>query len=130
MGNSQIKYWDEIVDKRAKNFNRFQKEIENNEDFISLNVSHMDLISNFAMPIICKNKEIFEKYKKRFEENDVEIRPIIAGDLTQQPFYKKYIKNNMNCENASFIYQNGFYFANNPELSDEEINFLCQLLKI
>ncbi len=130
LGNSQIKYWDEIVDKRAKNFNRFQKEIENNEDFISLNVSHMDLISNFAMPIICKNKEIFEKYKKRFEENDVEIRPIIAGDLTQQPFYKKYIKNNMNCENASFIYQNGFYFANNPELSDEEINFLCQLLKI
>jgi len=89
----------------------------------------MDLVSNFAMPVVCKSKEIFEKYKNRFEENQVEIRPIIAGDITQQSFYKKYVSNSHNCENARFIHQNGFYFANNPELSEKEIDFLCQLLK-
>jgi len=52
----------------------------------------MDLISNFAMPVVCKNKKLLEKYKKRFSSNDVEIRPVIAGNMVRQPFYKKYLK--------------------------------------
>ena len=129
LGNTQIQYWDEIISKRASNFNRFQRKIENNDDFMPLNVSHMDVISNFAMPVICKSKEIFERYKKKFKDNNVEVRPIIAGDMTQQPFYKKYIKDLHGCENARFIHQNAFYFGNNPELTQQELNLLCDLLE-
>lgn len=129
LGNLQLQYWDQIVSKRENNFRRFQKEIENNNDFMPLDVSHMDLVSNFAMPVICKNEKLSEKYKKKFEKNDVEIRPIIAGDITKQPFYKKYIQENRVCKNADFIHQNGFYFPNNPELTEKEIDLLCKLLQ-
>jgi len=128
IGNIQINYWDEIVSKREENFRLFQSVIEKNDDFIPLDLRHMDLISNFAMPVICKNEEAFKKYKTRFVKNNVEIRPIIAGNIEAQPFYKKYIKNKSICLNSSFVHKKGFYFGNNPELTHEELNLLCSLL--
>jgi len=76
-----------------------------------------------------KYKEYFEKYKKRFEENEVEIRPIISGNMVDQPFFKKYFPNQGPFPNASFIHENGFYCGNNPEMNPEEINFIKELLK-
>ena len=128
LGNEQLQYWDEIVAKRALNFQQFQKAAENNPDLLPLHVQHMDCISNFAMPVVCKDKEVLEKYKKRFEDNRVEIRPIIAGDMTQQPFYRKYVSSGEHCTNARFVHQNGFYFCNNPELTGEEVDILHSLL--
>jgi len=128
LGNRQLQYWDEIVSTRENNFKRFQNCIESNDDFLSLDVRHMDVVSNFAMPVVCRTHESFEKYRKRFENAQVEIRPIIAGDMTKQPFYKKYVTNESLCENADFIHKNGFYFPNNPELTEEEIALLCDLL--
>jgi CDP-6-deoxy-D-xylo-4-hexulose-3-dehydrase len=88
----------------------------------------MDIISNMAMPVICISPKKTEFYKKKFAPL-VEIRPIIAGIISHQPFYKKYIKEISNCPNADFIHKNGFYFANNPELTQAEIKLICNLLK-
>jgi len=129
LGNIQISYWDEIVSRRENNFNLFQSAIEKNDDFIPLKLDHMDLVSNFAMPVICKDKAKFEKYKQRFIEKEVEVRPIIAGNIENQPFYKKYIRTSNNCINSNFAHENGFYFGNNPELKGQEIFFLCNLLR-
>jgi CDP-6-deoxy-D-xylo-4-hexulose-3-dehydrase len=129
LGNQQLSYWDEIVDKRQKNFERFQKATETNDELLPLNVQHMDVVSNFAMPIVCKTTELFEKYRAKFESAHVEIRPIIAGDMTKQPFFRKYSKDSPLCKNADFVHKNGFYFPNNPELTEEEVALLCQLLQ-
>ncbi len=130
LGNIQLQYWDEIVQKRQDNFNIFQEVVSKNNDFFALNVDHMDLVSNFAIPVVCKHEKLFIKYKEKFESNDVEIRPIIAGDITKQPFYRKYLaeKDSKFCKNADFIHKNGFYFGNNPEMEGEEIKLLCGLL--
>lgn len=128
LGNIQLDYWDEIVSKRFDNYKIFQTAEENNDDFLTLKVGHMDIVSDFAMPVICKNQDDLKKYKERFLSNNIEIRPIITGDITQQPFYKKYVSDIRNCPNAQFIHQNSFYFPNNPELSKEEINLLIGLL--
>ena len=130
MGNNQLPYWDEIVHKRFNNFKRFYNAQKKNKDFILLDISHMDLISNFAMPVICKTKNFFEKYRERFEKNNVEIRPIIAGNIMEQPFYAKHNnKNDMECKNTQLIHKYGFYFGNNPELTAKEVDLLCGLLK-
>ena len=129
LGNIQINYWNEIVLNRQNNFRVFHEAEEKNDDFLTLDVGHMDIVSNFAMPVICKNQSDLKKYKDKFLSNNVEIRPIIAGDITQQPFYKKYVSDIINCPNAQFIHKNSFYFPNNPELNDDEINLLVRLLK-
>lgn len=129
IGNIQINYWDEIVGKREKNFNTFLSVINQNEDFYQYNLEHMDLVSNFAMPIICKNAEMAEKYRNKFLNAGVEIRPVIAGNMTMQPFYKKYVKDIEPLPNSDLVHENGFYFGNNPELTNSEIKVLCDLLK-
>jgi CDP-6-deoxy-D-xylo-4-hexulose-3-dehydrase len=129
LGNSQLRYLDEIVRKRAENFSRFREAAGTNPDILPLSVGHMQTVSNFAMPIICRDEETFKRYRRRFEGADVEIRPIIAGDMSRQPFYAKYVKNVVPCPNAEFIHKNGFYFGNNPELTDDEIDLLVTLLK-
>lgn len=129
IGCEQIQYWDEIVKKRAENFQAFAKAAEQNSDIVGLELNHMDLVSNFSMPLIFKNKESFEKYKSRFQDNEVEIRPIISGNISNQPFYKKYVKEDSFCDNAQQVHEQGFYFGNNPELTEKEVSLLCQLLK-
>lgn len=129
LGNRQLNYWDIIVKKREKNFKKFKEAMSKNDDLFKLDLEHMDIVSNFAMPVVCKNDELFFYYRKKFEKADVEIRPIIAGDVTLHPFYKKYVKKVSVCTNARLIHRNGFYFGNNPDMTDEEVNYLCNLIR-
>ncbi len=129
IGNMQLNYWDEIVEKREANFEKIHAAMSLNLDFLPLKLEHMKLISNFAVPVICRDKKTFEKYKNKFQKAEVEIRPIIAGDITRQPFFKKYCSTNRVCENSSFVHENGFYFCNSPEYTKVEINKLILLLK-
>lgn len=128
IGNTQMPYWDEIVSKRVSNFSRFSAAMSKNDDFYQYNLSHMDAVSNFSMPIICKTPELAKRYRTKFEEAEVEIRPVIAGNMTEQPFYRKYVDDTAPRPNSDLIHTNGFYFGNNPEMTDEEINTLCGLL--
>ncbi len=128
LGNSQMAFWDEIVEKRANQFAFFQKHIEKNSDFIPLKLSHMQTISAFAMPVVCKNRETAERYRRTFEEAGVEIRPVIAGDMTQQPFFKKHAASLDSCAWAGQIHAAGFYFPNHPELLPEDLVTIQNLL--
>lgn len=128
IGNSQLQYWNEIVSKRADNFRYFNDAMAKNDDFHHYDLSHMTIISNFAMPIVCKTPELARKYRRKFDEAAVEIRPVIAGNMTNQPFYQKYIKDIEPQPNSDLVHTNGFYFGNNPEMTDKEINTLCGLL--
>ncbi len=128
LGNLQIQHWDEVVSAREKNFNAFHERVKNNRNLIALSVGHMDTVSSFAIPIISRNEDVAKKCKARFADNGVEIRPIISGDITQQPFYKKYVKRGAECPNAGFVHANGFYFGNHPELTGDEIGTLSSLI--
>lgn len=129
IANEQVNFYGKIIEKREKNFLVFHDALRENSELYDLQVDHMDVISNFAMPVICKDVELFERYKKKFQKNDVEIRPMIAGDITKQPFYRKYVSDQVTYKNADFIHKQGFYFPNNPELTEEEVDLLVSLIK-
>lgn len=130
IGNSQIKYWDMIVNKRQENFLYLNSVIKKNPDLIAIDSSHMDLVSSFAIPIIVKENRKLKQYMAAFEAAEVEIRPMIAGNMAEQPFYRKYIKNPGFQKNSNFIHNNSFYCGNNPELTDDELELLANLLKV
>jgi CDP-4-dehydro-6-deoxyglucose reductase, E1 len=128
IGNIQIQYWDEIVERRAGNFARFQAAMADNADFYQYELGHMDTISNFAMPLICRTPELALHYREKFAAADVEIRPVIAGNMTKQPFYQKYIPDVQPRPNSDLVHTHGFYFGNNPEMTDAELETLCALV--
>lgn len=126
---TQIPYLDEIVEKRVQNFHKFVKIINSNPDFYDLKHEHLDTLSNFAIPLICKSSEILEKYIEKFEKAGVEIRPIVGWDLTRQLFWTNTYGENPEDTNAKMIHTQWFYFGNSPEYTQEEMDILCWLIK-
>ena len=130
LGNRQLKYLPVIIRKRQANFLILAKKIYAKTDrYFPMRYDHLDVISNFAVPVICRSKKIRDELVKKCN-GIVEIRPIVGGDMTKQPFFRKNIQNfedRWEKSNARLIHEQGLYFGNNPELTAEEIS---QLLKI
>lgn len=125
LGINQLDYIDEIIDRRQENFKKLSR-IYDNEDFFDLSIN-MDKISSFAIPVICKTKEIQNKYINLCQDNEIEVRPIVGGLITEQPFFKKLsAASGVDMPNAQLIHNNGFYFGNNPEMTEEEIEFILE----
>ena len=115
------------MEKREKNFRVINKTIEENDDLIDLDLKHMDKISNFGVPVISKKSK--EPYKKLFDEDNIEIRPIMGGNLTMHPFFKEYTGKKYVLKKSDFVHKNGFYVGNDPELAEDEICRIAKLLK-
>jgi len=124
IGNYQLKYIDEILQKRNANFIKLAPILyKKTKQYYPIKFDHIDFVSNFAVPLICKTEDFQGKLRKKCK-NKIEIRPIVAGDLTQQPFFRKYMPfcaNNFVYPNSQIVYKQGLYFGNNPDLTEEEI---------
>ncbi|MCL5431589.1 MAG: aminotransferase class I/II-fold pyridoxal phosphate-dependent enzyme [Patescibacteria group bacterium] len=129
IGLYQLSYIEDIINKRESNFLRLEKAARKNKDLIFLDHSHIKRLSNFAFPVICKTKELKEKYLKKFQDAGVDARPIITGNIQRQPFFGKYVKRKYSLPGADFIHDNGFYFGNYPELKDSELEVLTECLR-
>lgn len=129
LGNVELSYLDEIIKKRNENFLRIATVLYKNSDlYYPIKFDHMDFLSNFAIPIICKTKKIRDELVERCE-GKIEIRPIVGGNIAEQPFFKKYVKNGrhfLKNNNASLVHQQGLYFGNNPELTENEIKIIIK----
>ncbi|MBI4058020.1 DegT/DnrJ/EryC1/StrS aminotransferase family protein [Candidatus Microgenomates bacterium] len=128
LGKDQIKYADTIINKREKNFKKLSSAIHKRTDlYYPIDTNHIELVSNFAFPLIARNKKIQDIIIKRAKEK-VEIRPLIAGNIVRQPFYK--IHGSMRREklpNADLIHHQGLYFCNNPDLTSRDIDVLIEI---
>ena len=121
IGNTQIKYLDEIIKKRNKNFLELSDFIYSKDKYFPIRYNHIDLVSNFAVPVICKTREIRDELVEKCN-GKLEIRPIVGGDITQQPFFTKYVSDfSDEIKNARLVHAQGLYFGNNPELTQKEI---------
>jgi CDP-6-deoxy-D-xylo-4-hexulose-3-dehydrase len=130
IGNTQIPYLDEIVETRKNTFIEISNKIYNNPDrFYPIRYNHIDLVSNFAFPVICKTKSIRDDLVNKCD-GKVEIRPIVGGDMTMQPFFSKY-KEDIVFEksNARLIHEQGLYFGNNPELTKSEKDLILGIFE-
>lgn len=130
IGNKQLHYLTQIIKKRQANFIEVASSIyEQTHLYYPIKYEHLDTISNFSVPVICKSKKIRDTLVKRCE-GILEIRPIIGGDMTSQPFFKKYMKSLGKLptnSNAKLIHEQGLYFGNNPELTQKEIRLICKI---
>lgn len=128
IGSYQLKFLDTTIKKREKNFKAFLDIYKIADDIYPLKIK-MQTISNFAMPIVCKTKEAMDRYRSYCEARGIEVRPIVGGVMADQPFFKKYIKKKFNIPNARLVHNQGFYFANNPELTKSEVAYILKTFK-
>ena len=102
--------------------------VKQNEEMITLDHSHMSNLSPFVFPVLCKTPEIKEFYLSQFSGAGIEIRPMIAGNIQKQPFFLKYVKDQIPLPNTDFVHRNGFYCGNYPELTTMDRDTICSCL--
>lgn len=124
LGNLQIRYLAQNIATRSTNYHRLAEITRTNEDLQPVDTSHLEFVSNFAYPVVCRSRELRERYASRCHAAGVEIRPMIAGNIQNQPFYKKYVRGDEALPNTDFVDQNGFYFGNYPELTEADLQTL------
>lgn len=120
LGLSQLKLLNDKNTKRYENFINYDSKIKNSY----WKIKYSEFISNFAYPIIHPNKNVIVKNLK---EANVECRPLVCGSISRQPFYyQKY--GHKNYSFSDIIHDYGLYLPNNPDMSCEEIEYICNIV--
>jgi CDP-4-dehydro-6-deoxyglucose reductase, E1 len=122
IGLRAIDKLDNFSKTRNKNFNHYVSHLENNE--LNLVIDPDNFISNFAMPILSKNRN---SIVKKLIENNIECRPLIAGNLANKPFwYENFSKPNL--KNCELLDKYGFYIPNHQDLTTNDLNKIIQII--
>ncbi len=128
LGLFQMQFLDSNISIREKNYLSLEKIILENTDFVPLKHDHIELLSTFAIPIVCKTAELRQNYLSQFSGAGIEIRPMIAGNMQKQPFYKKYVGKEYDLPNTDFLHENSFYCGNYPELTKTDLETITSCL--
>jgi len=124
IGLSQLKRLNINNTKRNENFLYFLKNLDKNKYFVNYNLNG---ISNYAFPIILKNRNINHRnyFEYKLKKANIEFRRGNAGGGNQlrQPYLKKYLKkeNLRSFPNVEYIHNYGYYIGNYPNLKKNKI---------
>ena len=119
IGIEQIKKIHQIVKIRQKNFLRYKSNLKS----FWFQKSDLSILSSFGYATFVKNRLEVYKYLK---SKKIQSRPLICGNIGQQPFIKKNIKTFFNLDNAKFVDKYGIYLPNHTNLSLQDIDFISK----
>lgn len=131
MGRSQLKRLDANVERRTHNLKRFLARIDGTRyrtDF------RLEGSSNYAFNLILREADVglTERLMQRLREAGVEFRRGSAGGGNQvrQPYLRGIVPEGHHREfpHTDHIHFHGFYIGNFPDLSDAEVDELCDII--
>ncbi len=124
LGLEQLKKIRKISTIREMNYNRYR----NNLSTFWCQKSNLKILSSFGYATFVKNRlDVFKYLRKK----KIQSRPLICGNMAQQPFLKNKFKNKINLNNAKFVDKYGIYLPNHANLSQHDIDYISeQFLKI
>lgn len=122
LGLQQLESLEEIIDKRSKNFEYYDKFLD--KKIWRITPPKNSFVSNFAYPIITSK---IKKLVKVLNSESIECRPLICGSISEQPFwYERYGKQKLPF--AKKIHKYGLYLPNHQNLSMSEIKYICEIV--
>lgn len=125
LGLSQLPKLNKFIEIRNRNYGIFL-EICNQYPESLITVDHPG-ISSFVLPFILKDGSKRKTFQKLMLQNGVESRPLISGNLLQQPFLKKYYIRG-DYEVADMLHRNAFYIGNNQFVNNSRLSTLEKLI--
>ena len=129
MGSCQMDFLDETVEARERNYDLLAAVSRENPDLRDLDRSNIDVLSCFAFPVLCRTPELRKSYLAQFAGAGVEIRPMIAGNIQNQPFYIKHTNKTYDLPGTQKVDECGFYCGNYPELTEADLEVLASCLE-
>ena len=122
IGLRAIKKLDNFSNVRNKNLKIYMENIKVN--MLNIQLSDESFNSNFAFPVMNKNKD---KIVKKLLENNIEVRPLIAGNMSKKPMWFN-LYGNLNLKNCDEVEKYGFYLPNHQDLLEDDIKKICNIV--
>tara|TARA_R110000824_G_scaffold45728_2_gene132055 strand:+ start:2934 stop:4097 length:1164 start_codon:yes stop_codon:yes gene_type:complete len=121
LGIKQLDRLEETVAQRNNNYLFYKTNINN--DFWNIEDGG-NFISNFAFPIIHPKRD---SIVKALVAANIEVRPLICGSMGTQPMYTKRF-GRLELPNVSVVDQHGCYVPNHPELTQNELHEIVNIV--
>lgn len=125
LGSTQLQHLDRYIATRNNNYKRFIEILSSYRD--SFLIPYKDGISSFVLPFFLKTKKNKENLQEYLTKKEIESRPIVTGNLLNQPFLQSFSALNK-FPNANFIHANGFYIGNNQFVDNKRLDYLKKVL--
>ena len=140
IGSAQIKNISNFIDQRRKIAKRVnfalsgtQLKVIGAESFLTAEKEKSN--SWMLIPIYVSGKKAIERKKliiKMLEKNEIETRPVLTGNFLAQPAIQRitrYAIESSNFKVAQDITDKAFLVGAHHDLSEDQIDFLCKILK-
>jgi CDP-6-deoxy-D-xylo-4-hexulose-3-dehydrase len=125
LGLSQIEKLEDYIKIRNKNYGNFVDMCKKHKKFF--HIFELDGISSFCLPFVFKDTEMKRKFQEKLTEDGIESRPMISGNLLNQPFLKNH-GNPSDFKNAELIDKNAFYIGNNQFVNEKRLDALKEIM--
>ncbi len=129
IGLVQLRKLDKSIIIRKENHRLFQELVKHEKRIIPQKVLLAET-SSFSLGILLQQPGERDYLLANLPKKGIECRPIVAGNLLQQPFFKKIIGGYLqdSCAFADIIHTNGLYLPNNQFLDEEKIRYVVDSL--
>jgi CDP-6-deoxy-D-xylo-4-hexulose-3-dehydrase len=85
--------------------------------------------SYFGFPVLCRDKEDRDRLAGHLEDNHIETRPIICGNMARQPAMKRFPHRIVGTlDGADIIMDRGLYWGVHPNFSESHVEYLAKVL--
>jgi CDP-6-deoxy-D-xylo-4-hexulose-3-dehydrase len=125
-GLVQLRRLEEFNDKRRANARRLLaglRDLEGKLDFVAEQEGGRS--TWFGFPVIVEDAPTRSALSRHLEENGIETRAIVAGNLAVQPAFRDNPHRTVgSLANATSISQRGLFIGNNPGLDDRKIEHI------
>jgi CDP-6-deoxy-D-xylo-4-hexulose-3-dehydrase len=125
IGIKQIDKADWVSSRRNKNHLRYA---ENLRGYVRFQEFDKNTPVSISFGALADNKEQRTRIVKQLVEHGIETRIFSAGNLGRHPFWRDVygaFENTM----SDKIHSCGFFVPNYPELTEEQVDFICNVIK-
>ncbi|HEE9627058.1 TPA: DegT/DnrJ/EryC1/StrS family aminotransferase [Campylobacter coli] len=129
IGIEQLKKLPIFLKHRRENAKLFCEYFQNHPEFIIQKEIGSSSWFGFSLVIRPNSKLQRKDIIKKLEENEIEYRPIVAGNFTKNDVMKYFnYEIHGNLKNAQIIHKNGFFVGNHQVDINQEIDLLKNVL--
>jgi CDP-6-deoxy-D-xylo-4-hexulose-3-dehydrase len=105
---------------RRDNFHFYMDSLTTNQ--LELTEGDNDFVSSFAIPIVHPQRD---SIVRDLQDEGIEIRPLIAGNMANKPMWKG---SKVGLENCELLEAQGFYIPNHQDLTIQEMETIINII--
>jgi len=129
IGVEQLKKLPSFIENRRKNAELFVGLFKDHHDFMIQREISKSSWFGFSLIIRPESNLKRNDVVNKLVENNIECRPIVTGDFTQNEVMKYFdYEIHKELKNAKYLHENGLFVGNQQVLIEKEINYLYEVL--